>query len=414
MPHWEVGGLPRSKVPVSGVLAADGMIGEATRRVLHHAKFLAKDRPVGTLEFLSATISTDSADWTGFTVACETGEPRLPGTVDETALGTVTVDLDQNAVTVTVPLAKAMHRGQQAAVQLHDEVLLPQHVVLAILADDRSAAAQWLGGHKTAAAAGWRHHLSDRIFGTDISNTSALLGEPMGRAPMPVHDQQMTGATITDPKTVTVHGLKWRIPALVAAVLLLLPGSTAFATGLHRFLYGQGALGIVTAPASRPGATIVTILPGSPAQRAGFHVGDVIISVAGTSVGSVAAAGLAIRSYGPGAHVPVTVLRNGRRATLPVVLGDPVSLNHPGYLGVTVANSPQGATVTAVATGSPAAAVGLEPGDLITAVSGYPDGGSALGTLLLIESHHPGQTIRLSVVTGDRGTSINATLAQSP
>ena len=146
----------------------------------------------------------------------------------------------------------------------------------------------------------------------------------------------------------------------------------------------------------------MTVLPGSPASRAGLHVGDVIISVAGTPVGSVTATGLAIHAHPPGQRIFLTILRGTRRMSISVTLATPEVMNDPGYLGCEALNGPQGALITNIAPASPAATAGLRPGDIVTAVSGYADGGSATGLLLLIESHHPGQTIRLTIVRNGR------------
>ena len=100
--------------------------------------------------------------------------------------------------------------------------------------------------------------------------------------------------------------------------------------------------------------------------------------------------------------------------SISVTLATPEVMNDPGYLGYKALNSPKGALITGIAPSSPAATAGLRPGDIVTAVSGYADGGSATGLLLLIESHHPGQTIHLTVVRNGQAMTIKVTLSGPP
>jgi len=407
-PHWSTRGLPLSDLPVSGHLAPDTSFSQATQRVLAWAAYLAHGRPVGTLEFLAATFSADSADWASFTMACEIGEPTLPGSTGEAAEGTLTCD--QPSVTITMPLATALHRGRTAAARLQDETMLPAHVVLAALADEDTDAAQWLSSFPHQAAAGWYRQLADKIFGTDLPSAHSLLTGDEAGTPAPVHERRMAGAVLEDEEDLPGRRRNWWTPAITAAVLLVIPANFALASHVQPSLHDRSALGVLMGPGSGPGPSIVTVLPRSPASRAGIRVGDVIIAVAGTAVRSVADTGLAIRAHDPGQRIPVTILRAGNHITVSATLSAPAALYNPGYLGFETVTHPRGALITTVAPASPAAAAGLRPGDIVTAISGYADGGSALGMALLIESHRPGQTVRIAILRSGRPMTVKLML----
>ncbi len=74
-------------------------------------------------------------------------------------------------------------------------------------------------------------------------------------------------------------------------------------------------------PANATGALIQEVVPGSPAEKAGVKVKDVIVEIGGDAVTSVEDAFASIRSRKIGDKVDVVVLRGGKRTTLAVTLG---------------------------------------------------------------------------------------------
>ncbi|HEX4333619.1 MAG TPA: trypsin-like peptidase domain-containing protein [Usitatibacter sp.] len=72
---------------------------------------------------------------------------------------------------------------------------------------------------------------------------------------------------------------------------------------------------------SRQGAIVGAIEHGSPADRGGMKLGDVIVAVAGQSVPDVTSTLNAIASVPPGKSVPVKVLRGRQELSLDVVVG---------------------------------------------------------------------------------------------
>ena len=72
----------------------------------------------------------------------------------------------------------------------------------------------------------------------------------------------------------------------------------------------------------KAGALISGVEPGSPADKAGLKRGDVIISLAGKSVGDATVLRNLATAMAPGTVVDVNVLRGGKDETLSVTLGE--------------------------------------------------------------------------------------------
>ena len=86
------------------------------------------------------------------------------------------------------------------------------------------------------------------------------------------------------------------------------------------------------------------------------------------------------------------------------------------YLGVGLADRSdggQGAVVTNVEQGTPAAAVGIEDGDLIVAVDGAPTDGST-GLIAAIRDLEPGDTVTLTVMRDGDERMLEVTLTDRP
>lgn len=87
---------------------------------------------------------------------------------------------------------------------------------------------------------------------------------------------------------------------------------------------------------SRPeGALVRGVVPASPAARAGIQAGDVILTYGGASVVSSQALPPLVGSTAVGREVPLTILRDGRRAMLRVRIGvlPANAINRPGEAG---------------------------------------------------------------------------------
>jgi putative serine protease PepD len=67
-------------------------------------------------------------------------------------------------------------------------------------------------------------------------------------------------------------------------------------------------------------AKVVSVRSGTPAAKAGFRAGDVVVSLGGTKISSADELRAAISARKPGDRVSVTYLRNGNRHTVSVTL----------------------------------------------------------------------------------------------
>jgi putative serine protease PepD len=74
------------------------------------------------------------------------------------------------------------------------------------------------------------------------------------------------------------------------------------------------------------GAKVAKLMSGSPAEKAGLKVGDVVTAFNGKAVNSATDLTADVRLLAPGTKVQLTVLRGGKKITVDVILGDAVNL----------------------------------------------------------------------------------------
>lgn len=141
----------------------------------------------------------------------------------------------------------------------------------------------------------------------------------------------------------------------------------------------------------RAGVRVRDVAPGSPAAEAGLKRGDEIVKVGNKKVENFEGLANALTQHKPGDKVPLEVVRDGKEQTLTVTLGErpraaqpaqpprrrataflgvetrPLTPEEKTRLGVSVDS---GAEVMEVAPGTPAAAAGLQRGDVITSLDG--------------------------------------------
>jgi len=154
-------------------------------------------------------------------------------------------------------------------------------------------------------------------------------------------------------------------------------------------------------PRDFEGAYVGSVTPGAPADRAGAEVGDLLVAVNGEPVSDGTEATRLVAATRPGETVRLEVIRDGRRQTLNVraavrpseaelLAADGAGAEEPATVqppaasgeaieGISVAplsaatrsrfNVPEtvtGVVIVAVAADTPAAELGLRPGDIIT------------------------------------------------
>jgi regulator of sigma E protease len=155
---------------------------------------------------------------------------------------------------------------------------------------------------------------------------------------------------------------------------------------------------------SRSNVYIASVVPGSPAEAAGWEAGDRIVAVAGVPVESSTDVGQQAREVS-GNPMSVVVARNGELVETSVV----PRVNPPageGPTGVGITDSPlSDATVEATTATSPASEAGLQPGDRIVAVgSEQISDPYALQFALTSAS---GSTVPVEVARGDEQITIS-------
>ena len=135
------------------------------------------------------------------------------------------------------------------------------------------------------------------------------------------------------------------------------------------------------------GALATQLFIGSPAQKAGMQPGDFIVSLNGHSVKDVDQLVREVGLLEAGVTANFEIIRNGKKVALPVKIeerSEKVSSDNgklwPGFIAVPITekvrkdmeleNKVKGVVVSNVMEKSPAAAVRLQNGDVITAVNG--------------------------------------------
>ena len=167
----------------------------------------------------------------------------------------------------------------------------------------------------------------------------------------------------------------------------------------------RGFIGVNTQPVSSDlasefgvnhGALVTDVTPDSPAEKAGFKSGDVIVKVNDTSIDDPRRLALTISRLAPDTEVKIEYVRNGKTATVSVKLGtlpsqqlasgDNSATKDDGVLnGVTVEDlnyrarqqfhvpdEIKGALVTDVNADSASARAGLQEGDVILSLDRKP------------------------------------------
>jgi regulator of sigma E protease len=155
---------------------------------------------------------------------------------------------------------------------------------------------------------------------------------------------------------------------------------------------------------SRSNVYMASVVPGSPAEAAGWETGDRIVEVAGVPVESSTDVGQRAREFS-GNPMSVVVERNGELVETSVV----PRANPPageGPMGVVLNETLiSDASVDAVRSGSPAAQAGFQPGDRIAAVGSKQLSDPYALQFALVSAS--GSTIPVEVVRGGEQVSVS-------
>ncbi len=197
---------------------------------------------------------------------------------------------------------------------------------------------------------------------------------------------------------------------------------------------------------NQPGARITQVAAGSPAEKAGLKVGEIITAVDGTPVDQQNSLSALITKHKPGDSVKLSVqATDGTQRDVSATLADHPQQAGTAYLGVSTAgfghgrgfgfgipglpggpndlnpkNFPgltqhPGAILQQVTTGSPAEKAGLKAGQVIEAVDGKKlDSAQVLSEA--ISTHKPGEKVSLTVYDPqtDKSSDVQVTLGDNP
>jgi len=173
--------------------------------------------------------------------------------------------------------------------------------------------------------------------------------------------------------------------------------------------------------AESKGALVSKVEPGSPADKAGVHTGDVILKVDGQPIGQMTELPSVIAAKKPGSNVTLGIWRDGKLQELSVEVGSfesdkvasagPQSKAETDKLGLAVRElTPEEKQMLNGANGllieraeGPAAAAGLRPGDVILAVGSTPV--SSVKQLVEL-SKQTGKTVALLVQRDNQRTYV--------
>jgi len=183
-------------------------------------------------------------------------------------------------------------------------------------------------------------------------------------------------------------------------------------------------------PGRAQGASVATVAPGGPADKAGLAAGDVILSVDGKTVEPGGSLGELIAAHKVGDAVTLSVRSPGKQPRdVQVTLGKKPDAEAP-YLGIEYTSAwargpstdgPQngrpgagfgmvGVLVARVAPDSPAAKAGMKERDLITAVEGVRVQ-SPQSVAEAVAAHAPGDSLTLTVSRMPDGNQADLTVS---
>jgi len=155
------------------------------------------------------------------------------------------------------------------------------------------------------------------------------------------------------------------------------------------------------------GALVSSVDDSGPAKRGGIKAGDVILAWNGTPIDESSQLPVLVANTKPGDHAQVKVWRDGSERTLGVTVGtmpdekvasaDQANPDaNSGKLGLSIEQSEQGLVVAQ--SSGPAAAAGVQPGDVILGVNNHPV--KSVGELRKAVEH-AGKHVALLVQRGD-------------
>ncbi len=214
-----------------------------------------------------------------------------------------------------------------------------------------------------------------------------------------------------------------RLAAALAAALLTAGSSAVFAQPQAEKTAGKPR---------EQGVLVVSVVPGSPAEKSGVSRGDVILAADGQDVNTAAELAAAVEKHQPGESVSLKLSHGDAVKTLSVTLEDRSGRAYAGIIPLPFGagrgaagwmrapwmhgwpGRQVGAVIARVVPGGPADKAGLKAGEEIESVNGQRIGADR-DLASLIGSHKPGDAVTLSVSSAyGAPRDVKVTLGESP
>ena len=172
------------------------------------------------------------------------------------------------------------------------------------------------------------------------------------------------------------------------------------------------------------GALVARVMEGGPAAKAGLHEGDIILEFNGLHVDLSADLPHFVGRAHPGSEAQLIIMRNGKRETLNIVVGELADLNDGQVAAATTGNTPVpsriGVVVEALAdpvqqragvdhgvrvveASGPAAEAGIREGDIITRLNNQEIDSPATFSKV-VDSLAAGRSVPVLIVRGQAPT----------
>jgi len=186
----------------------------------------------------------------------------------------------------------------------------------------------------------------------------------------------------------------------------------------------------------KPGVLVGFVAAGSPAERAGFQRGDILVSIDGNKLETPNDLTRRIREHEPGDSVEIGRVRDkkeqrvkvqleatpargagARRARVDYLrgahLGARIEGLNPDLASYFSTEADQGVLVTSVPEDSPAGKAGLKAGDIIVGMSGEPIR-TPRELYTWMDERKPGDVAKVEILRRGKRQTIDVTLGESP
>jgi S1-C subfamily serine protease len=227
--------------------------------------------------------------------------------------------------------------------------------------------------------------------------------------------------------------IRFWLPAFVGVLILAIGFASSANVGIAQgqaatapaTAIATGYLGILT-NATPQGIVVTEVVPGSPADVAGFRAGDVITSVNGAAIDPTRPLSAALAGLPAGTQVTIVVTHGDSWHALKVTLGERPNptTNAPtvapgatgvaggAFLGVGMIDGDNGTQIAQVVPGSAADRAGLQVNDILVSIDGRAIT-SVAQVRAILSVKAPGQTMTMAIQRSGQPLTVTVTLGSS-